>query len=203
MDLSQLIEICAIDTHPKTVMAVIRVESAGNYLAIGVNGNLKLRKAQSPKDAAQLAQYAMSKGYSVDVGLMQINSNNILRFGLSLEEAFNPCTNIRLGTKILSSNYSNAVDYHGEGQGALKAALSAYNTGSMTKGFRNGYVGKYYKRTNQNVRFANVTLAYDFKDVGLQQANPAPPPVNQEPTKAEVKVISPYDVSSLVFSRSN
>lgn len=203
MDLSQLIETCAIDTHPKTVMAVIRVESAGNYLAIGVNGNLKLRKAQSPKDAAQLAQYAMSKGYSVDVGLMQINSNNILRFGLSLEEAFNPCTNIRLGTKILSSNYSNAVDYHGEGQGALKAALSAYNTGSMTKGFRNGYVGKYYKRTNQNVRFANVTLAYDFKDVGLQQANPAPPPVNQEPTKAEVKVISPYDVSSLVFSRSN
>ena len=203
MDLSQLIEICAIDTHPKTVMAVIRVESAGNYLAIGVNGSLKLRKAQNPKDAAQLAQYAMSKGYSVDIGLMQINSNNIRKFGLSLEEAFNPCTNIRLGTKILSSNYSNAVDYHGEGQGALKAALSAYNTGSMTKGFRNGYVGKYYKRTNQNTRFANVTLAYDFKDVGMRQANPAPTPINQEPSKAEVKNISPYDVSSLVFSRSN
>lgn len=203
MDLSQLIETCAIDTHPKTVMAVIRVESAGNYLAIGVNGSLKLRKAQNPKDAAQLAQYAISKGYSVDVGLMQINSNNIRRFGLGLEEAFNPCTNIRLGTKILSSNYSNAVDYHGEGQGALKAALSAYNTGSMTKGFRNGYVGKYYKRSNQNNRFANVTLAYDFKDVGLQPTTPKPAPANHEPLKAEVKYISPYDVSSLVFSRSN
>lgn len=201
MDLSQLIETCAINTHPKTVKAVIRVESAGNYLAIGVNGNLKLRKAQNPKDAAQLAQYAISKGYSVDIGLMQINSNNIRKFGLSLEEAFNPCTNIRLGTKILSSNYSNAVDYHGEGQGALKAALSAYNTGSMTKGFRNGYVGKYYKRKGQNIRFANGNLAYNFKDVGVPSTKPEPAPANQEPPKAEMKYISPYDVSSLVFSR--
>lgn len=203
MDLSQIVEACAINTHPKTVMAVIRVESAGNYLAIGVNGNLKLRSAQNPKDAAQLAQYAMSKGYSVDVGLMQINSNNIRRFGLSLEEAFNPCTNIRLGTKILSSNYSNAVDYHGEGQGALKAALSAYNTGSMTKGFRNGYVGKYYKRTNQNIRFANVNLAYNFKDVGVPSTKPEPAPMSQPPPNVQVKYISPYDASSLVFSRSN
>lgn len=77
------------------------------------DGNLQLRIAQNPKDAAQLAQYAMSKGYSVDVGLMQINSNNIRRFGLSLEEAFNPCANIRLGTKIISINYSNSSDIHG------------------------------------------------------------------------------------------
>lgn len=203
MDLSQLIETCAINTHPKTVMAVIRVESAGNYLAIGVNGNLKLRKAQNPKDAAQLAQYAISKGYSVDIGLMQINSNNIRRFGISLEEAFNPCTNIRLGTKILSSNYSNAVDYHGEGQGALRAALSAYNTGSMTKGFRNGYVGKYYKRSNKRVSFANLNMVYDFRGNSASTAYSNQAPLQQEPPKAEVKYISPYDVSSLIFSRSN
>lgn len=203
MNLSQLIETCAIDTHPKTVMAVIRVESAGNYLAIGVNGKLKLRKAQNPKDAAQLAQYAISKGYSVDMGLMQINSNNARRFGISLEEVFNPCTNIRLGTKILSNNYSNAVDYHGEGQGALKAALSAYNTGSMTKGFRNGYVGKYYKRANQRVNIANVNLVYDFRASSVAPPTPEAAPSKQEPPKAKVTYASPYDVSSLVFSRSN
>lgn len=203
MDLSQLIETCAIDTHPKTVMAVIRVESAGNYLAIGVNGNLKLRKAQNPKDAAQLAQYAISKGYSVDMGLMQINSNNARRFGISLEEVFNPCTNIRLGTKILSNNYSNAVDYQGEGQGALKAALSAYNTGSMTKGFRNGYVGKYYKRANQRLNIAKVNLVYDFRESVVAPPTPEAVPSKQESPKAKVTYASPYDVSSLVFSRSN
>jgi type IV secretion system protein VirB1 len=34
----------------------------------------------------------------------------------------------------------------GEGQAALQAALSAYNTGDFARGFANGYVARYYGR---------------------------------------------------------
>ncbi|RYZ75121.1 MAG: hypothetical protein EOP04_33745, partial [Proteobacteria bacterium] len=52
--------------------------------------------------------------------------------------------NIRVGSEILKANYDRATDNFGSGQDALKAALSAYNTGNFHSGFSNGYVGKYY-----------------------------------------------------------
>lgn len=151
----QMIAACSVNTHVDTVRAVIDVESKGNPLAIGVNGPVKLRSARDQADAAQLARYAMSLGYSVDMGLMQINSGNLRKLGLTPETIFDPCTNIRAGTMILSGNYASAALVHGEGQTALRASLSAYNTGSMTRGFRNGYVARYYAGTP----YAQIALA--------------------------------------------
>lgn len=153
--IAQLIAACSVNTHADTVRAVISVESKGNPLAIGVNGPLRLRRATSEADAAQLTRYAIAQGYSVDMGLMQVNSNNLAKVGLTPETVFDACNNIRAGTMILSGNYSRAIAYHGEGQTALRASLSAYNTGSMTRGFRNGYVAKYYAGTP----YADIALA--------------------------------------------
>ena len=52
--------------------------------------------------------------------------------------------NIRAGASILTADYLAAVQTWPDPQTALRAALSAYNTGSFSKGFFNGYVAKYY-----------------------------------------------------------
>ncbi|MBN8646411.1 MAG: lytic transglycosylase domain-containing protein [Caulobacterales bacterium] len=194
--LDALIAQCAYNTHPDTVKAIIQVESAGNPYAIGVNyGGGNSRKPNNVSEAAQIARNLIAKGKNIDMGLMQINSANMLRLGLSPETIFDPCTNIRVGTKILSANYSQAVDIYGPGETALRAALSAYNTGSMVKGLRNGYVAKYY-RGNSNAKFSKLQEAeIANSNVTLN----APPPANFR--EILVEVLDPYGSETSVYSR--
>ena len=139
-----LILACAPDVAPQTVQEVIRVESRGNPLAININGATLARPAIDIADAVKLATSAMAAGYTVDLGLMQVNSANLPTLGYTVEQMFDPCTNLKAGAAILTANYGRAVERHGPGQEALKAALSAYNTGSFERGFHNGYVARYY-----------------------------------------------------------
>ena len=137
---------CAPNVAPATIAAIIQVESGGNAYALGVNGPVrKLPRPQNARDAARQARYYMSLGYSVDLGLMQINSNNLSGLGYSVEQILDPCTNLKAGSRILSRGYAGAIKRYGPGQDALKAALSAYNTGNYERGFKNGYVAKYYR----------------------------------------------------------
>jgi type IV secretion system protein VirB1 len=140
-----LINQCAPNVAPETVQAIIRVESGGNPYAIGING--PIRQKPHPKnrqEAIYWAKYYMSLGYSVDLGLMQINSGNLKGLGITLSQVFDPCTNLKAGSRILSRGYAGASKRYGPGQAALKAALSAYNTGNYEQGFHNGYVAKYF-----------------------------------------------------------
>lgn len=136
---------CAINVSPVTLEAIVRVESGGNPIALNVNRLVgRQPRASSAAEAAQLARSYIDQGYNVDLGLAQINSRNLPRLGLTVEQVLDPCTNIAAGGRILTANYADAVRRWGEGQDALRAALSAYNTGNFSSGFRNGYVAKYY-----------------------------------------------------------
>jgi type IV secretion system protein VirB1 len=76
---------------------------------------------------------------------MQVNNRNLPALGYTVEQVLDdPCTNIRAGAAVLTADYAAAVRTHGEGQLALQAALSAYNTGDFYRGFANGYVARYY-----------------------------------------------------------
>lgn len=140
------IEGCAPTVAVETVQAIIQVESAGDPLALNANRNgeaVRLR-ADDLADAIRLARAEIAAGNTVDIGLMQINSANLPKLGYSVEQVFNPCTNLRAGAAILTAAYDGAAKTHGEGQDALRAALSAYNTGDYGRGFANGYVARYY-----------------------------------------------------------
>ena len=140
-----LIEACAPAVAVETIQAIVRVESGGDPLALASNrstGAQRLRPA-SLSDAVEMTLREIKAGYSVDIGLMQINSRNLARLNLTVEAVFEPCTNIAAGAAILTESYDRAVKFHGDGQPALHAALSAYNTGSLQRGFQNGYVAKY------------------------------------------------------------
>lgn len=136
---------CAVNVAPATMSAIIGVESGGNPIAINVNKlNGPQPKPASLTDAIVTAKRYIALGYSVDIGLAQLNSRNLARFRYSVEDAFNPCKSIAAGGAVLSGFYSIAVRQYGEGQRALMSALSGYNTGDLARGISNGYVSKYY-----------------------------------------------------------
>ena len=136
---------CVPNVAPATLEAVIRVESGGNPLAIHVNGLwVQPPPATNAAEAARIAEGYILRGYSVDLGLMQVNSHNLVALGTTVERVLDPCTNVRSGAAILTADYAEAVRSRGDGQAALQAALSAYNTGSFYRGFANGYVARYY-----------------------------------------------------------
>lgn len=141
--LEQLVLHCAPNVAPSTMLAIIKVESGGNPLALNVNGKQRLaRQPATVDEALHWADWLLSKGYSVDIGLTQVNSQHLQRLNLSARQLLEPCLNVAAGAQILSENYVGASKKYGLGQQALRAAISAYNTGNHTRGLTNGYVRK-------------------------------------------------------------
>ena len=150
-DLTELLQKCAPNVHPVTMGALVRHESGGNPYVILDNGDWNLPKEervlrslrpQSEAEAVMVAKELIAAGHVVDMGLGQINNRNLKRLGLTVEQIFEPCTNLQASQAILAGNYTTAVKQFGPGDQALYAALSAYNTGNFTAGFSNGYVRK-------------------------------------------------------------
>jgi type IV secretion system protein VirB1 len=143
-----LIMACAPNVAPSTIQEIIRVESAGNPLAVNINtrNGVKLRptiKITTAQHAIAVTYAAMALGHTVDMGYMQVNSANLAKLGHTVEDMFDSCMNLKAGAAILSAAYAMALPLHKNEQVALQAALSAYNTGSFQRGFDNGYVAKY------------------------------------------------------------
>ena len=154
---------CAPGAPPDTLLAIARTESALNANAISINrptaaarragysdGALVLTK--QPKDRKEamswLHWFAIHR-YSVSVGLMQVNSEMAPVFHLKSEQLLEPCTNLRVGAAILISVYTDSAREIGEGFAALDVALSLYNSGNSTTGFRNGYVSNVYAHASR------------------------------------------------------
>ena len=132
---------CAPGVAPQTVAALVQTESHGRPFALNVNGASQPRAQSNETDAIATARRYVAAGYSVDLGLGQINSRNMRWLGLTWETVFDPCTNIAALGQVLTQNY-NSVKAGRDPQTALRLALSMYNTGSTSRGFRNGYVAK-------------------------------------------------------------
>jgi type IV secretion system protein VirB1 len=132
---------CAPTVAPGTVLAIVQTESSGEPFALNVNGGRQPARQSNAADAAATARRYVAAGYSVDLGLGQINSRNMRWLGLTWETVFDPCTNIAALGLVLTANY-NAARPGRDPQSALRVALSMYNTGSQTRGFRNGYVAR-------------------------------------------------------------
>jgi type IV secretion system protein VirB1 len=143
IDWTPTIQQCAPEVHLSTMQAIIRTESGFNPIAININGGTRLpRQPRSKAEAISWARWLITRGYSVDLGLMQINSANLPRLGLDAESIFDPCRNLQAGASILVNNYSRAARQSDNSRSALLKAISAYNTGNFKGGFRNGYVSR-------------------------------------------------------------
>jgi type IV secretion system protein VirB1 len=159
---------CAPTVAPETVLAIIQTESSGEPFALNVNGGRQPARQSNAVDAATTARRFVAAGYSVDLGLGQINSRNMRWLGLTWETVFDPCTNVAALARVLTTNY-NSVKAGRDPQTALRVALSMYNTGSQTRGFRNGYVAKVVG----NAGIANADVSYAATLPTVAVAEPA------------------------------
>lgn len=143
MDFVALAQQCAPQVAHQTMAAIVQVESGFRPLAINVNGGSQLeRQPKNRAEAVTTAQWLIYNGYSIDLGVGQVNSKNLARKGLTVEAAFDPCANLGAAASILEDFYVSARRQYPDEQSALRAAVSAYNTGSFSRGFGNGYVQK-------------------------------------------------------------
>jgi type IV secretion system protein VirB1 len=145
---------CGPTVEPTTTRAIIQVESRGDALAIGDN---HLRTSFAPKtkrEAVSLASELLGQGHSLDLGLMQINSSHLSPLRLSLEDAFDPCRNVRAGTTILADFYRQHQT--GDPTYTLMKALSANNTGQAWKGA--GYVNRILQAAGAQYRIQFVPV---------------------------------------------
>ena len=117
----ELLMMCAPAVDPVTMAAVVKQESGGQPWVLNNNTTRKSVTFESKAAAVAAAVAAVGRGESVDMGLVQINSKNLPVLGLSVEQVFDPCTNIAAGANILAAGY--------ERTDSLGGALSIYNTG--------------------------------------------------------------------------
>ena len=158
MDISVFLALalaCAPQVHTHTAHALVSVESAFNPWAIGVVGGALVRQPRHRAEALATAKALQAAGWNFSVGLGQINVGNFERLGLTLDAAFEPCTNLGAMQAVLAECFDRArapaaaatapttaatpppVD-----QTALRQALSCYYSGNFATGFRHGYVRK-------------------------------------------------------------
>lgn len=142
------IEQCKNPTVPTSIVRmIVQEESSKNPYAVNVNKDGRSFISFIPKtkdEAITIAQSYINAGFSVDVGYMQLNSDNFKQLNTTLENALEPCKNIYLSSTIFYNFYKD-TSKKDSSITRVQKSLSAYNTGSYELGFKNGYVAKYDK----------------------------------------------------------
>jgi type IV secretion system protein VirB1 len=169
---------CAPSVAPETLISVAHVESRFDPLAIGVNGRTPRALHPASREAAiEQASRLIGAGSNVDLGLAQINGKNLGWLGLTVADAFDPCRNLAAAAKVLVANYTGAAQSASGEQVALKAAISMYNTGDRSRGFRNGYVQK----VSRAAAYIVPALAPDATEDPPASVLPTDPPEGGQP----------------------
>jgi len=114
----------------RRLAAIAIHESGGDPLVIGVNAD-RVRglpaaaiRSTTSQEATTRAAVLLAQGRSIDLGLMQINSSQIAKHGLTLNAAFDACRNMAAG----------ADHYAGDVRAVWTLAHRRYNTGSTERG---------------------------------------------------------------------
>lgn len=108
---------------PWLLMAIAKVESSFNHVAINVN-----------------------KNKSTDIGMMQINTiwlPTLRKFGITKQDLLNPCTSIFVGAWIMAQNIKN-FGYNADG-------IGAYNS-PRNPTIRRNYARKVYQAYHELTR---------------------------------------------------
>ena len=151
-----LAKTCAANVPTSTLEAIARTESALYPYALSINRPHQLARRQgwnratitlerqpaSLEEAVAWTKWLLAQGITVSIGLMQVNIEHAKNLGLTVEQLFQPCANLRAGATILSKIYAVTARAQGEGFPALDIALSYYNTGTPYIGFQNGYISQ-------------------------------------------------------------
>lgn len=149
-DVPALIHACAPFIDQELMRAIIRAESSGNPWSLADAGEegrpwserrnqVRSISSSDRAHAEAAATKLIHQGHIVAIGLAQVSSRNLARFGLTPAQTFDPCVNVRTGARILAEALTLAP--------SVEAALSIYNTGNTVDGVANGYVDRVLGRS--------------------------------------------------------
>lgn len=136
--IADLILHCSSGVDPLILQSLIVQESARHPYAIHDGKTHKSHFPKSREAAIQLAKQLREKGHRLDIGLAQINTQNFKWLGLTIETAFNPCTNLKASSTVLKEAMNRTPN--------LREQLSIYNSGKTTSKKGLSYADKIIRR---------------------------------------------------------
>ncbi len=122
-----LLQECAPKVSPVTMSAIVQTESSGKPWVIHDNTTGQSMRFQNKAQAVAMSRILLAQGHKLDMGLAQVDSENLGWLGISVTDIFNPCTNLRAAQRILVGAYRKAG---ANGVVSLKGAFEAYNSGN-------------------------------------------------------------------------
>lgn len=137
---ADLVKTCAPGVHPALMGRIGTVESSGNPFAIGVVGGRLARQPTNRAEALATVAALNAGGWNYSLGLVQVNRYNLARFSKTAADMLNPCANLSTGAAILRECYDRAQPGRIGVDAAVRAALSCYYSGHLTRGA--GYARK-------------------------------------------------------------
>lgn len=188
----QLATLNAPSVAPETLASFAQYESRLNPNAIHDNSTGQTFLPETSTAATDLASSLLAKGHSLDLGIMQVNSANLPRVGLTVATAFDPGQSIRAGAVILVEAYQRCRRGDSvEEQAALRCAASIYNTGKETAGIANGYQAKVWRVAVQIVPAIQIAgEAAPSAPPAPIASQPAPATAAASPGPVPVRVLS-------------
>jgi type IV secretion system protein VirB1 len=174
---------CGASVAPTTLAAIAKTESNFQTLVVSDNTTHRSRNFESLDGAVAMADSLIRRGHSVDLGLMQINSNNLRWLGYTARDVLDPCKSVSSGALILSHNYVRVRNVANR-QIALRHAISQYNTGNTRSGYLNGYV----RRVEQAAR---TLFAGSVQPVSATTVAHVAPQLAQSPLRPAAPSLAP------------
>jgi type IV secretion system protein VirB1 len=140
-----LVDQCAPQVSSVLMQALVRTESAGRPFAIGMDkAHGKVKQPATAEEAVATAKSLVAAGRRFSVGLAQIHVSNVALYGLTWEQAFDPCQNLGVGQKILWNFYHRASAAGYTGMAAIWAALRGYNSGAIDRTISDDYASRIF-----------------------------------------------------------
>lgn len=167
--LATLISQCAPNVSPVTINAIIQTESGGNPFVIANVSDRESKYFDKKEQAVSYVNILSREGKTYSAGLMQIYSKNFSQYAVDNESVFDPCTNIKVGAKILTENYKQQKE--DDEQLNLRKSLSLYYSGNETTGFK------------KEIKYGNTSYVERVETKAFNV--PALKPSIQEPTESE------------------
>lgn len=134
--IEMIVQCGELEVPQRVMAAIVQVESGGNPFAIGVVGDSLVRQPRHLQEAMATVKMLESSGKNYSLGVAQVNKKNFSHYGIkTLEDAFDYCTSIKVGARILSECFERS-------QNDWKKAFSCYYSGNFVTGFKEGYVEK-------------------------------------------------------------
>lgn len=180
--------LCAASIHPDTINDIAKNESGYHRFAIGVVGGKSIYPS-SKEDALSAVKRLKEEGKNYSLGVMQINQSNFGKFGVTAEDMFDPCQNLKVAEKLILDCYTRGK--------TLQRGLSCYYSGNFDtgqkpeKGFNNtSYTQRMGYQPEKTYAVPSIK-----QDIAQQRGASSPAPVQEK----QERIIYPGSVLKNAF----